>query len=122
MNGLGYYLTEAVHILPLIILFQFLVTYLLNPLLLVPTQPLPNRAVHLNDTQRFRMAHHVHILEAFEGIGEDVPLGLLVGIAALGKDAVGFLHLQTGSTAGFVEAAEIGDNIGCCIISSFVSI
>ena len=45
--------------------------------------------------------------QASEGIGEDIPLGLLVSVAALGKDAVGLLNLQAGLTAGRVEAAEI---------------
>ena len=57
------------------------------------------------------MAHHVHVFEAFEGIGEDVPLGFLVGVAALGKDTVGFLNFQAGSAAGLIEVAEIGDDI-----------
>ena len=88
----------------------FLATFLNLPSLFL-AQLLPHRTVHLNDPQRFGVAHHVHVLEAFEGVGEDVPLGLLVGIAALGKDAVGLLYLQPGRAAGFVEAAKIGDDI-----------
>ena len=75
------------------ITLQFLVTNLLNSLLLFFTQFLPHGPVHLDDAQRFGMAHHVHVLEAFEGVGENIPLGFFVGIAAFGKDAVGFLDL-----------------------------
>ena len=51
------------------------------------------------------MAHHVHVLEAFKGIREDIPLGFLVGVASLGKDAE-LIRLQY-ETRGYYDPIPV---------------
>ena len=75
-----------------IILFYLFATYLLNLNLLLLGQPLPHAVVHLDDTERLRMPHHLHILEALEGIGQDIPLDLLIGHILPTIEAVGLLR------------------------------
>ena len=52
--------------------FQLLLTNPPDLILLLRSQMLPHRLLHLDDAQGFGMAEHLHILEAFEGVGEDV--------------------------------------------------
>lgn len=72
---------------------------------------LPHRRFHLDDTERFSMAEHLHILKAFEGIGQDIPLGFLVGVAAFCEYAVGLLDYKSRTSAAFVVAAKVCRNI-----------
>ena len=57
------------------------------------------------------MVEHLHILEPLEGVGQNVLLGLGVGVAAFGVDAVGLFYHQPGRPAGLVELPEIGHDI-----------
>ena len=57
------------------------------------------------------MVKHLHILKPFEGIGQDIPLGLGVGVAAFGIETIGLLHCQPGCPASLVELPEVGCNI-----------
>ena len=57
------------------------------------------------------MVEHLHILKPFEGIGQDIPLSLGIGIAALGVDAVGLLPHQPSRPACLVEFPEVGDDV-----------
>ena len=95
----------------LVILCQLLITDALHLSLLLAGQVLPHGSVHLDDSQRLGVAEHLHILEALEGIGKDVARGVLIRVAALGIDAVGLLHHQTGGTAVLVKIAEIRHDI-----------
>ena len=95
-----------------IILFYLFATYLLNLNLLLLGQPLPHAVVHLDDTERLRMPHHLHILEALEGIGQDIPLDLLIGHVLPTIEAVGLFDNQTPAAAvgvvGTEELHEVG--------------
>ena len=64
---------------------------------------LPHGFFHLDDAQGFGVAEHLHILEALEGIGEDIPLGFLIGVAALGENTVLLFDGQVCGSAGFIE-------------------
>ena len=57
------------------------------------------------------MVEHLHILEPLKGVGQDIPLGLGIGVAALGVDAVGLFHYQPGRPAGFVELPKVSDDV-----------
>lgn len=77
---------------PPVIAFQLFIAYIQYPLNLEIGQILPDRRLDLNDTKCFGMAEHLHILKTFEGIGQDIPLGLFVCITAFCKYAVGLLY------------------------------
>ena len=94
-----------------IVQLQFLIANPLYFLLFLPGQLLPDGLVHLDHAQGLCVVEHLHILKTFEGVGQDIPLGLSVGIAALGVDAVGFLHHQPSRPAGLVEFPEVGDDV-----------
>lgn len=85
--------------------------YIINPesgdcqggyFILLPGEFLPDRLVHLDDAKGLGVAEHLHILETFEGIGQDIPLGLFVGVAALCKDTVFLFYRQPSGTATLV--------------------
>ena len=57
------------------------------------------------------MMEHLHILEPLEGVRQDVPLSLGIGVAALGIDAVGLFHHQPSCPASLIELPEVGDDI-----------
>ena len=80
--------------------------------LLLLGQPLPHAVVHLDDAEGFGMPHHLHVLEALEGIGQDIPLDLLVGHVLAAIEAVGLFDDQAPAAAVGVEAAEELDEVG----------
>ena len=86
---------ESIHFHSLVVLFQLLIADLFDLLLFLSGQLLPDRLIYLDYTQSLGVVEHLHILKPFEWIGQDVPLGLGVGIAALGVDTVGLFHHQT---------------------------
>ena len=57
------------------------------------------------------MAHHLRILETLEGIGQDIPLDLLVGHVLAAIEAVGLFNDQAPAAAVGVEAAEELDEV-----------
>lgn len=88
---------------PLIICLQLFIAHPIDFLLLLPGEFLSHRLVHLDDAQGLGMAEHLHILETLEGVGQDIPLGLLVSVAALGEDAVFLFHRQSGGAAALIS-------------------
>ena len=71
----------------------------------------PDGSVNLDDAEGFGVMEHLHVFEAFEGVGEDVALGLSVGVAAFGVEAVGFFDDEAGGSASLVESTEIVDDV-----------
>lgn len=71
-----------------IVLLQLLVANPLDFLLFLSGQLLPDGLVHLDHAQGFGVVEHLHVLEPLEGGGQNVPLGLGVGVVALG----GLIH------------------------------
>ncbi len=65
--------------------FQLLIAGLLDLRLFFLAQLFPPRLVYLNDSQGLGMVENPHILNLLEGISQDIPLGLLAGIADFGK-------------------------------------
>src|SRR5699024_8271866 len=55
-------------------------------------------------------------------VGENIALGFLISIAALGKDAVFLFHRQASRTAALVVGFEIGHNIVQLDAALFVGI
>ena len=92
----------------LVIFFQLLIADPLDFLFLLSGQLFPDGLVYLDHTQGFGMVKHLYILEPLEGVGQDIPLGLGIGAAALGIDAGGLFHYQTSRPACFVELPEVG--------------
>ena len=94
-----------------IVLLQLLIANPLDFLLFLPSQLLPDGLVYLDHTQGFGMVKHLHVLKTLEGVGQDIPLGLGVGVATLGVDAVGLFHHHPCRPAGLVELPEVGDDV-----------
>lgn len=92
-------------------MFQLLVTNPLDFLLFLPGQLLPDRLIHLDHTQSLGVVEHLHIFKPLEGIGQDIPLGLGVGVPALSVDAVGLFNHQPSGPASLVELPEVGNDI-----------
>ena len=57
------------------------------------------------------MPHHLHILKAFEWIGQDIPFNLLVGHVLTAIEAVRLFDDQAPAAAIGVEAAEELDEV-----------
>lgn len=104
------------------VLFQLLLTDFLHFGLLPGGEFLPHRFIHLDDAQRPGVAEHLHILEPLEGIGQDVPLGLLVGVSASGKQTVGLFHHQSGSPASLIVGAEVSHDVRQLDAALFVGV
>ena len=57
------------------------------------------------------MPEHLHIFKAFERIGKDIPLSVLVGVAAFCKYAVWLLYYKSRTSAFLIESSEICGDI-----------
>lgn len=90
---------------------KFFVADLGDVVFVVGGEFFPDGGVDLDDAEGFGVVEHLHVFEAFEGIGEDVALGLGVGVAAFGVEAVGFFNDEPGGPAGLVEGTEIVDDV-----------
>ena len=53
------------------------------------------------------MTEHLHILEAFERIGQDIPLSVLFGVTAFCEYAVGLFDYKSCISSFLIETAEI---------------
>ena len=62
---------------PAVIDSQFLVADPTDLILLLGGQVLPYGRLHLYDAEGLGVAEHLHVLESFEGVGEDVPFASL---------------------------------------------
>ena len=62
----------------------------------------------MDHAQGLGMVKHLHVLKPLEGVGQDIPLDLGVGIVLLGVNAIGLLHHQSSRPAGLVELPEVG--------------
>lgn len=57
------------------------------------------------------MPEHLHIFKAFERIEKDIPLSVLVGVAAFCKYAVWLLYYKSRTSAFLIESPEICGDI-----------
>ncbi len=88
---------------------QLLVANPLDLRLLLLCQPLPHAVVHLDDAEGFGMPHHLHVLKALEGIGQYIPLDLLIGHVLAAIEAVGLFDDQAAAAAIGVVITEEPD-------------
>ena len=71
-NNLQYIHGLSLHLHSTIVPLQLLLANPPDLRLLLLSQPLPHAGVYLDDADGLGVVHHLHILEAFEGIGEDM--------------------------------------------------
>ena len=63
-----------------IVVPQFVITDSTNLIPFILGQMLPHSFFHLDDTQRFGMTQHLHILKPLEGVGKYIALCFLVRV------------------------------------------
>lgn len=94
----------------MVVPLQLLLANLPDLCLFLLGEPLPHAVVHLDDAEGLGVAHHLHVLVALEGIGQDIPLDLLIGHVLAAIEAVGLFNDQApAATIGVKAAEELGE-------------
>ena len=92
---------------PQIVFFKALIADVHNMQPVFPCQLAEDDGIHFNGLYIFAAHQESHILKALEGVGEDVLLHILPGIATLLIDTVGLFRNHPMRLAVFIEVNEV---------------